>query len=81
MEDRFVYGAFGLEDSQINTGAGNDEVEIKITSSKDNTFTSYAVKNSSINLGDGNDNLNITQNNSSGNLDIAISRGFIFCSI
>ena len=26
-----------------------------------------------INLGDGNDNLNITQNNSSGNLDIAIS--------
>ena len=73
LEDRFVYGAFGLENSEINTGSGDDEVEITITSSKDDAFTSYAVKNSSIELGEGNDNLNISQNNSSGNLDIAIS--------
>ena len=73
LEDRFVYGAFGLENSEINTGSDNDEVEIKITSSNNDAFTSYAVKSSSIKLGEGNDNLNITQSNSSGNLDIAIS--------
>ena len=73
LENKFYYGAFALEDSEINTGSGDDEIEINVTSSKNDAFTSYVIKSSKIELGDGNDSLIINKENSSSNLDIAIS--------